>query len=388
MAPRRGPPALDPAPALAALDPAAWPTPRVIVDRARLAGNIRRVQDIADRAGLRLRPHAKTHKSVAIARQQVSAGAVGVTVAKPGEAQVFVEAGIPSVLLAYPVVEPFRIDALLEAVRGQGTELLCMADRTEGAIALAAAAARHGMELPVLVKVDVGLGRLGVDPAGPAAVDLAGTIVRAPHLRFGGIMSHAGQAYAAPGRDEVAAIAEEERRTMLAVRDRLLAAGLPVPVVSVGSTPTVLAQRDFGGLTEVRPGNSVFLDGTALRLGIAAAAEVALWVLATVVGHGPRHAIVDAGSKVLSSDLGAHGSGAPGYGWAFPVLGGPPLFVERLSEEHGWLRMDGAPPPVGSRVAVLPNHACPVANLTDLLTLVGGGEPPMDIPVDARGRVR
>lgn len=369
------------------LDPREWPTPRVVVDRARLAANIRRTQEIAGRWGVRLRPHAKTHKSVAVARMQVSAGAVGVTAAKPGEAQVFVEGGIPSVLLAFPVVEAFRIDELLDAARASSAEVRLIAERREGVLALSQAARRHGLELPVMLKVDVGLHRVGVSADGPDAPAVARAIAAAPGLRLSGLVSHAGHAYAAAGPDAIADVAEAERRTMLRVQARLRAEGLVVDEVSVGSTPTVLAQRDFSGITEIRPGNAVFLDGTAVRLGIATEGDVALWVHATVVGATDRHAIVDAGSKVLSSDLGPHGTGAAGYGLARPFSGGAPMVVERLSEEHGWLRLDGPPPAVGSRVAILPNHACPVANLALGFVLAGGDRAPERLPVDARGMV-
>jgi D-serine deaminase-like pyridoxal phosphate-dependent protein len=369
------------------LDPREWPTPRVVVDRARLAANIRRTQDIAERWGVRLRPHAKTHKSVAVARMQVAAGAVGVTAAKPAEAQVFVEGGIPSVLLAFPVIEAFRIDDLLDAARSSGAEVRLIAERREGVLALSEAARRHGLELPVLLKVDVGLHRVGVPADGPDAPAVARAVAAAPGLRLSGIVSHAGHAYAAAGPDAIADVAEAERRAMLRVQARLRAEGLAVEEVSVGSTPTVLAQRDFSGITEIRPGNAVFLDGTAVRLGIATEEDVALWVHATVVGVTDRHAIVDAGSKVLSSDLGPHGTGGAGYGLARPFAGGAPMVVERLSEEHGWLRLDGQAPALGSRVAILPNHACPVANLALGLVLAGGERAPERLPVDARGLV-
>jgi D-serine deaminase-like pyridoxal phosphate-dependent protein len=372
------------------MDAAALPaTPCVVVDRGRLEANLRRVQAIADANGVRLRPHVKTHKSVRIAAMQVAGGAVGITAAKPDEALVFVEAGIRSVTLAYPVIDPGRIDRLLAAGRERGTELRFIADHVDGVAALAGAARRHGMRLPVLMKVDVGLHRIGVDPEGPAALEVAGRIDADPDLLFAGLISHAGHAYGASGASGAADIAEVERICLLGVAGRLGRAGLRVAEISVGSTPTVLAQRDFAGLTEIRPGNYVFLDLTAVRLGVATLDDVALSVHATVVGCTERHAIVDAGSKVLSSDLGPHGTtGVTGFGRAFPVgrpMSGEGLVVEKLSEEHGFVRLAGGPIARGTRLAIVPNHSCVVANLATEFSITDGEGA---WPVDARARVR
>jgi D-serine deaminase-like pyridoxal phosphate-dependent protein len=367
-------------------------TPAVVVDRVKLEANLRRVQGIADAAGVRLRPHVKTHKSVGIARRQVSLGAVGLTCAKPDEALVFVEAGFPSVTLAFPVIEAGRLDRLLAAAASRGAEIRTIADHGTGVAALAEAARRHGVELPVFLKVDVGLHRIGVDPQAPEALEVAQAIRREPGLSFRGLLAHAGHAYAAGSRDEAAAVGEAERRCLLGLADRLAGAGVEVPEISVGSTPTVLAQDDFAGITEIRPGNYAFLDLTAVRLGVATPDQVALTVHATVVGCTERHAIVDAGSKVLSSDQGPHGvTGVAGYGRAWPAgepPEGPGLLVEKLSEEHGFVRLDGRPIARGTRLVILPNHSCVVVNLADRLVADGGPAGPETWPVDARGRVR
>lgn len=374
-------------------DPAGLPaTPAVVIDRGRLEANLRRVQAIADKAGVRLRPHAKTHKSIAIARRQAALGAAGLTCAKPEEALVFVEAGFPSVTLAYPVIEAGRLDRLLAAAAARGAEIRTIADHATGVAALAEAARRHGLRLPVFLKVDVGLHRIGVDPQRPEALAVARAAGGEPNLSFRGLLAHAGHAYAAGSRSAVAAVAEAERRCLLGLADRLAGAGIEVPEISVGSTPTVLAQADFTGITEIRPGNYAFLDLTAVRLGVATLDQVALTVHATVVGCTERHAIVDAGSKVLSSDQGPHGvTGVAGYGRAWPAgaaFEGPGLTVEKLSEEHGFVRLDGRPLARGMRIAIVPNHSCVVVNLADRLVVAGEGEEVECWPVDARGRVR
>jgi D-serine deaminase-like pyridoxal phosphate-dependent protein len=205
----------------------------------------------------------------------------------------------------------------------------------------------------------------------------------------------------------VAAIAEEERQAMAGAAERLRGEGLEAPTVSVGSTPTVMAAESFQGIDEIRPGNYVFLDMAALRLGLAEEDRVALSVQAAVVSKNADHFIIDAGSKTLSSDRGAHSTAVPGFGLARPLPGareegdGPlaraVLQVAKLSEEHGFVaRRDVRTGelldlPLGSRLAVVPNHACPVANLAEALAVVGAPGEPEDVlywPVSARAKVR
>lgn len=362
-------------------------TPAVLVDAARLAANIRRGAAIAAQAGVSLRPHIKTHKSLAIARMQLDAGAVGITASKTDEALVFIRGGVPSVTCAYPVIDACKLDRLVAAAKEHGCDLRLMADSDAAVTALHEAGERSGAVLPVFLKIDVGLHRCGLEPDDPRLPRLAGRIHGSPHLTFGGILSHAGHSYGASHAAEVQTIAREEAAAMRGVRDVLLTQGIPVPCVSVGATPTVLAADDFEGVNELRPGNYVFMDRTPVRLGLCDEADVALTVLATVVSVNDRYALVDAGSKVLSSDGGAHGAkGAGGFGlaWTIPAEGAP-MTVARLSEEHGWLSHEGNPPRIGSQVRILPNHSCVVANLArDLLLVDERGA--RALRVDARAR--
>jgi D-serine deaminase-like pyridoxal phosphate-dependent protein len=206
-----------------------------------------------------------------------------------------------------------------------------------------------------------------------------------------GILSHAGHAYAASNRAEIAGIAAEERAIMLRVRDRLQADGHELSEISVGSTPTVLASESFDGITEARPGNYVFSDATAVRLELGRLDDVALTILATIISANDRYFIIDAGSKVLSSDLGAHGTGGAGYGLALPLErsdNDSPLRVVRLSEEHGFVKRAGSDLPIGTKLRIIPNHACPVANLADRLTIVSRSEVVDEWLVAGRGKVR
>ncbi|WP_461209419.1 alanine racemase [Desulfocurvus sp. DL9XJH121] len=348
--------------------PEDFQTPCAVLDRTRLAANIARVADIAKAHGLRLRPHIKTHKSVDIARMQMDAGADGVTASRVDEALVFMRAGLPSVTVAYPVVGQGKLDALLDGAEDYGCEVRLLADSLEGVRALAAAGERHCRNLPVYLKIDVGLHRCGLAEDDPLLPEVAGAVHKALHLTLAGILSHAGHAYGAEEAAGAARVASDEAAIMGRVKALLEARGLPVPVVSVGSTPTVLAAGGFPGITEIRPGNYVFMDRAPVRLGLAREDEVALTVLATVISRNKDWIICDAGSKTLSSDGGPHGAQAADFGLAY-ALGpdlepmGEPLYVRRLSEEHGWIERAGRDVPVGSRVRILPNHSCVVANL-------------------------
>jgi D-serine deaminase-like pyridoxal phosphate-dependent protein len=379
-------------PRLAAEVAARLETPAVIVDRRILQANINRMQRVARRAGVHLRPHVKTHKSITLARQQIAAGAVGITAAKVDEALVFIKAQLPSVTLAHPQISAAKLDRLLAAARHHDCDLRLIVDSPEGLALIAARAAALGSRPGVFIKIDVGLHRCGRPPDDPLVFSLAQTIDRAEQLNFRGILSHAGQAYGAEDGAAAEHIAESERQMMVALAGRLRTAGFKVPEVSVGSTPTVLATAHFEGLTEIRPGNYVFMDQTPLRLGLVLPGQIALSVLTTVVSTNAHYAIVDAGAKTLSSDRGAHGTtGIEGYGVGYrlgdPSGAPPPLMVAKLSEEHGFIIPGADRLQPGDRLQIFPNHACPVVNLARKLVVVDGAS--IDFwAVDAAGCVR
>ncbi len=367
-------------------------TPAVVIQRPTLDDNIRCMQTLARKHGLRLRPHIKTHKCLAIARLQMAAGACGITAAKVDEALPFIRDGIASVTLAQPQMIASKLDRLMAAAQAHRCDLRLIVDSRAGLDLLASRAVEQHFTPGVFIKIDVGLHRCGCRPDDPAILALAETIRQHPRLQFVGLLSHAGHAYGAADRTAVAAIAEDERRTMLAVARRLEDAGIPVPEISVGSTPTVLAATQFGGLTEIRPGNYVFMDQAPLRLGLIAPEQVALTVLTTVISRNPDFLIVDAGSKTFSSDMGAHGAGRGvgfGVGWPRACFGDDEqaLTIVRLSEEHGFIPRGNSDLALGTCVRVIPNHACPVANLARTLVVLDGDDV-YEWPVDARGRVR
>lgn len=380
-------------PTFAVFDPdlpaAVGDTPAVAVDLVRLNRNIDRMARRARAGGVALRPHIKTHKSLAIMQRQLAAGAKGITASKSSEAAIFAAGGAPSVTIAYPLLDPAKIDRVLAAAATPQTGLRFVVDSPAGVRALGAAARRTGAMLDALVEVDVGLHRCGIDPGTDAGLALVRTIDADPHVCFAGLLSHAGQAYRAANAEAVRDVARTERRIMIDLAERLRKDGIEVGEVSVGSTPSVVLNDGFEGITEIRPGNYVFMDRTQIALRVAGLADIALWVVATVVSANDRFAIIDAGSKVLSSDAGPHGSDAlAGFGlaWHADDPGRGAMTIAALSEEHGFVVHDGKPPAIGTRLVILPNHACPVANLARELMVVEGGTA-RRWPVDARGCV-
>lgn len=363
------------------------PTPFVVVDQGVMRRNLGRMQALAAAGGKRLRPHGKTHKSAVIAGLQTAAGAVGLCCAKPGEADVFVEGGVNDIRLAYPVspVHAERLVALMDRAR-----VSIIVDSLEVAQAWSSTLTRLGVTLPILPKIDVGFHRCGFDPELQDVRSIVRTLSALPGLQLQGLLSHAGQAYLAATRDEIAQIVASEAALLARIRAEATEDGIALEEISVGSTPSAEASMTRPEVTEVRPGNYVFCDRTQVELGSATWADCALTVIATVVSSGANRLIFDCGSKVLSSD-GARGFvSTPGFGVVLGADGQPDdtVLIERLSEEHATVRVTGETSlRIGSRVRIVPNHACVVANLTERYTLADGDEVTGYLPVAARGRV-
>ena len=366
------------------------PTPLVTIDRARVNANIRTMQARATEAGVALRPHTKTHKSPVIARWQLDAGAVGICCAKLAEAEVFADAGVTNVRLPYPVnpANAERVRALL----ARGVTLSIIVDDLDVARAWSAAMSGSGHRLDVLVKVDVGFHRCGVDPDTPHALDVVKGVSDLSGLAFRGLLSHAGHSYGAASSHDIAEIADREIGILRSLASRAREAGVEIAEISVGSTPTSRFIGIQKGATEMRPGNYVFYDRTMVGLGATDLDGCAMSVIATVVSRpAASRVIFDAGSKTLTSDA-VRGFGAPtGYGVVYPDLEATrpegSIAIERLSEEHAVARvLATCTLKPGDRVRILPNHACVVTNLASELLLVDGLKLVDRIPVEARGK--
>lgn len=343
-------------------------TPAVLVDLDVAEANIDRFQAHCDRYGLKLRPHIKTHKLPMLARRQISAGAIGITCQKITEAEAMIsEGGIDDILITYNILGREKV-ARLRELAGR-VRLSVVADNATVVEGLSQGFADAEEPLPVLVECDTGGRRCGV-PTPEAAAELAAMIAKKPGLRFAGLMTY-------PPIGAEAAV----QRYLSDARALIEARGIEVEVISNGGTPGMWQAQDVTAATEYRIGTYIYNDRSLQARGLCGWDDCALTVLATVVSvPAPDRAIIDAGSKVLTSDL----LGLDGYGH---VLTRPDIHVAALSEEHGTLTAERIGLSVGERVRVVPNHACVVTNMLDRVELVRGGDHQSTTPVVARGQV-
>lgn len=355
-------------------------TPALLVDRPSLNANIGGMAERVSAAGAVLWPHAKTHKSTEIARAQLAAGAQGITVATVAEAETMVAAGVSDILIAYPPVDAWRLERITAlAARAQ---ILITLDNLETLGRLDRACAEADVSLTYLWEIDCGNHRCGSAPGVPSAELVATAVSSTRHIEYGGLMTFAGHAYGAHDDAELRAIAEQEISAVRSTATELERRGIEVPVLSIGSTPTAQYLDDRAAGMYVRPGNYVFNDATQVALGTASIDACALTVLTTVISRPqPDRAIFDAGSKALSSDRMTARAG--GYGI---VCGMPGVSVERLYEEHAIARVDASTRlEVGTRVRVIPNHACTTVNLHAAAYIVDDGSVADVWSVAARG---
>jgi D-serine deaminase-like pyridoxal phosphate-dependent protein len=343
-------------------------TPVLTVDLDRVERNIASLQGYCDEHGFDFRPHIKTHKLPAIAELQLRAGARGITCQKLGEAELMADAGFDDILISYPLVGARKAERLAE-LAGRA-RVAVVGDSAAVAEGLSTVLARRGIEVDFLVECDTGFQRTGVQtPA--AAAELAGRVAGLPGLRLAGLMTYPTLPESGPwlraGREEI-------ERT-----------GLRVEVVSGGGTPTARHTHEIGEVTEIRAGTYVYGDRACIANGTVPLEDCALRVLVTVVSRPTAdRAIIDAGSKALSSDLAGE---QPGFGL---VVEHPEAAIYRLNEEHGYVDVSrcGRPPAVGDVLTIVPNHACGTVNMHDEVVVHRGGEVLDTWPVVARGKVR
>jgi D-serine deaminase-like pyridoxal phosphate-dependent protein len=339
-------------------------TPTLTADLDAVERNIARMQSYADEHGLALRPHIKTHKLPEIARMQLAAGARGITCQKLGEAEVMADAGIDDILISFPLVGEAKAERL--AALAQRVTVSVVGDSAAVATGLAPALARHGLEVDFLVECDTGNARTGVQTP-EAAAELAQLVAQLDGLRFAGLMTYPTLPESGPW--------------LRAAREAIEQAGLSVERVSGGGTPTARQTHQVGEVTELRPGTYVYGDRACIANGSVLLEDCALRVLATVVSAPtPTRAILDAGSKALTSDLAA---GATGHGL---VVEHPDAEVYKLNEEHGHVEVSGCA--VGDRVTIVPNHACGTVNMYDEIVMHRGGEIVDTLRIAARGKLR
>ena len=357
-------------------------TPALIVDEPTMQRNIAEMAAFAASASVALRPHIKTHKTPRITRLQLAAGAVGITCAKLGEAEVMVEqAEVDDILIAYPVLGAAKITRLLALM--ERARMIVALDSREVGEAIGRAVARQDRAIDVYVEVNTGADRAGA-LAGDEAVALARDLARISGLRVVGIMTHEGHANSAEP-DALRQTALAAGHAMVELADRLRGHGLDIQTVSVGSTPAALYTPTVAGVTEMRPGTYVFNDNSEFRHGRVGPANCALRLLSTVVSRpAADRALLDAGSKTLAMDP---SRSHPGHGY---IVGHSEATITKLSEEHGSVHVpDGMPGlTIGDRVEIIPNHVCPTVNLQDELFVVRDGELIDRWTVAARGKVR
>ncbi|KVF23241.1 MULTISPECIES: DSD1 family PLP-dependent enzyme [Burkholderia] len=342
-------------------------TPAALIDVGRMRHNIGRMQAHLDALGVRFRPHVKTTKCTHVVDAQIAAGAQGVTVSTLKEAEQFFAHGIRDIVYAVGMV-PAKLGQAL-ALRRQGCDLKLVTDSLPAAHAIAEFGRAHGERFEVWIEVDVDGHRSGIPPDAGLLIDVGRALVDGG-LVLGGVLAHAGSSYEYSTPEALAAIAEQERSRTVRAAERLRAAGLPCPVVSIGSTPTALAARHLDGVTEVRAGVYVMFDLVMHNIGVCDLSDIALSVLTTVIGHQEEKgwAIVDAGWMAMSRDRGTQRQARDfGYGQVCTehgdVLGD--YVMSAANQEHGIVSRAGAPDsgiaqrfPIGTRLRILPNHAC------------------------------
>ncbi len=349
------------------------PVPIVLIDV--VAENIARMQAFADAHGKRLRPHVKTHKSVEIGRMQLAAGAVGLTAGNLSEAEIFADAGCDDILLAYPLWPAGTKGERLQRL-AQETELSVGVESRAAVDALADAMGELVGRLGVVVEIDCGARRSGIDPerAGPLAA-----YARERGLRPRGVFTYPGHGGTVGAREGAA---RDQAEALRRAASSLAAAGVDAEIVSAGSTPTAEFSTD-PVITEIRPGEYVFNDYDNFRLGDCGTENIGLFVASTVVSdQGYEHVILDAGTKALARE----GNPERGYGQV-PSYDG---YLEKLNEYHGFLRLPpgGARPAVGERIAIVPHHVCPVVNSFEELVITDSSGALLDRwRVDAQGQL-
>jgi D-serine deaminase-like pyridoxal phosphate-dependent protein len=348
-------------------------TPAALIDRRRMERNVALMQQRMNALGVKFRPHVKTTKCIDVVRAQLAAGAQGITVSTLKEAEEFFAAGVTDILYAVGIAPSKLLRAM--ALRKQGCDLKLLIDNPAAAAAIVEFCRARGDRPEVWIEVDTDGHRCGIKPEQNTLLEV-GRILQDHEITVGGVMTHAGASYELDTREALVALAEQERAGCVRAAERLRGAGVPCAAVSVGSTPTALSAQRLDGVTEVRAGVYVFFDLVMHNVGVCSLDDIALSVVTTVIGHQPEKGwvILDAGWMAMSRDRGTSKQ-VRDFGYGQPcALDGTPLeryVVADANQEHGILsaidrESDAGGPvddvvarfPVGTKLRILPNHAC------------------------------
>jgi len=349
-------------------------TPSLVLDRGKTEKNIRSLHRRLARLKVNLRPHGKTAKNIEVLRMALAGQSGGITVSTLKEAEYYFSNGIRDIVYAVGIA-PVKLDHVAGLIQ-RGADITILLDSIDQASAAAQKARRHNVKIPVMIELDCDGHRSGLTPADPLLTDIGRLVNHAGGLRLQGVLTHAGGSYGCESVAAIRAIAAMERETAVTCAEILRKNGLPCPSVSVGSTPTANFAEDLGGITEVRAGVFLFYDLVMAGLGVCEVTDIAVSVLASVIGHQKSKGwvITDAGWMALSRDRGtALQKTDQGYGLVCDIEGAPweDLIVSATSQEHGIITARGNKPldcarfPIGSMVRILPNHACATGAMYD-----------------------
>ncbi len=357
-------------------------TPALLLDVNKMEKNILDIVQFAKKYDVSYRPHIKSHKSIDIAKKQMNFGAIGITVATVGEAEVMSNGGIKDILIAYPISASIKLKQIKKIM--QQSKITVAVDSAEQASLLQEFFKGDQQVLNVWIKVNSGLNRCGVEPN--EVVELANHISQLSALSLNGLFTHAGHSYAATTEKEIDDIAKKEAEVILKSVEMCEAVGIDIHHRSIGSTPTFKKAGKITGITEIRPGNAVFYDMIQVGLNVVSLEQCALTVLSTVGSKQSNRIVIDAGSKTLNLDKGAHGNeSVSGHGF---IKEYPELVIERLSEEHGIIPIKGEiDVKITDQLTIIPNHACTVVNLFDSYIIHRNGEIIDEWEIQARGRI-
>lgn len=357
-------------------------TPVLTIDLDILERNLERMADLCRKNGINLRPHAKTHKTPEVARMQLDRAAIGLTVAKVGEAEVFAGAGFDNILVANAIFGAEKLQRLASLARERN--ILVSLDSDAAAEGLSCSVAAQAASIGVLVEFDSGSGRCGL-ASGADCVELASKIEKMAGLEFRGVLTYFGNIWGT--LEERRAETESAAARLDSVLDAFRVARMPVEIVSAGSTPSAQLTSMVPGVTEIRPGTYVYCDLNTYYQAACGLEDCAARVVTTVISTAvPGRAIIDAGSKTLCSDMLSSGSKS-GYGY---IIEAPDVPIIKLNEEHGFLDVTKSARKlqVGEILTVIPNHICACVNMHDTVATLRQREVVGSWRVAARGKIR